>query len=211
MPAAMRASPVCLLLMTLMATTSGLDAQSGLLLTTPPVRTMTAGGTTALSSSVMGSYYFTRGDAGMSRLEMLVLWRGQPSWYSTRATAAGAATFSGFGAPSMNGRVFSASSTYNGVQLIASTDTDSSRLIVQGQTFDIRRANVVLVDTVDAPSGPVIVDTFRIDAQLPNIASSDILIPVLNAASEIQAFLRCGVPAARGTTTPAGLCGKVSR
>ena len=206
----MRPSRVCVLLVTLVAATIGLEAQSRLLLTTPSVKTMTDGGTTALSPSVMGSYYFTRGDAAMSRLEMLVLWRGQPSWYSTRSTPTGAA-FSGFGAPSMSGRVFSASSTYNGVQLMASTDTDNSRLIVQGQTFDLRRANVVLVDTVDGPSGPVIVDTFRIDAQLPNLASSDILVPVLNAAPELQAFLRCGVPAARGTTTPAGLCGKVSR
>jgi len=207
----MRPSRLRLLLVTLVAATVGLEAQSGLLLTTPPIKTMTAGGTTALSASVMGSYYFTRGDAGMSRLEMLVLWRGQPSWYATRSTIAGAAMFSGFGAPSMNGRVFSASSTYNGVQLMASTDTDNSRLIVQGQTFDLRRANVVLVDGVDGASGPVIVDTFRIDAQLPNIASSDILIPVVNAAPEIQAFLRCGAPAVRGTVTPAGLCGQVSR
>ena len=206
----MRPSWYGLLLAVLVFATTGFEAQSGLLLTNPPAATMTIGGTTPLSSSVLGSYYFTRGDAGLSRLELLVLWRGQPSWYATRSTATGASTISGFGAPSMGGRVWSMSSTYNGTPLTVSTDSDDG-LVVQGQQFDRRRANVVLVDGVDGPSGPVIVDTFRIDAQLPNLASSDILVPVLNGAPELLAFLRCGVPAARGTTTPAGLCGKVSR
>jgi len=206
----MRFSRVCLLLVALVAATTGSEAQSGLLLTTPPVRTMTIGGTTVLSSSVLGSYYFTRGDAGLSRLEVLVLWRGQPSWYATRSAGTGASTLSSFGAPSMSGGVWSMTSTYNGLPMTVSTDANNSRLIVQGQSFDLRRANVVLVDAVDGTSGPVIVDTFRIDAQLGDVASSDILIPVVNATPEIQAFLRCGAPAARGTVTPAGLCGKVS-
>jgi hypothetical protein len=94
----MRLSRVCLLLVALVSATTGSEAQSGLLLTTPPVRTMTIGGTTVLSSSVLGSYYFTRGDAGLSRLEVLVLWRGQPSWYATRSAGTGASALSSFGA-----------------------------------------------------------------------------------------------------------------
>ena len=145
----------------------------------------------------------------MSKLEVLVLWRGQPSWYMGQGGGGSSASGRSIGAPGSTGSTWMNTATYGNVQLSVSANFSTSVLVVQGQTFDLRRANVIFMDAIDAPSGPVVTATFRIDAQVPTFTSPDILTPLLNAMPDLRAFLRCGVSGPRSTPGMAGVCGKV--
>src|SRR5688572_12864263 len=124
--------------------TAGSRAQAPPMLPTSIVRS-TNSGTALVSPSVMARYLFSPGDAGLAKLEVLVLWRGQPSWYAKGGTnSAGSAT--GIGPPGSTGSMWMSTATYGNVQLTVSADVSASVLVVQGQTFDLRRANVILID-----------------------------------------------------------------
>ena len=176
-----------------------------------PVATVAASssGTLPVSPSVLAGYRFSPGDAGLSKLEALVLWRGQPSWQAKRTTSSGGSG-SGAGSSGTSVSLWLSTANYGSFQLTASSDSSTSAFVVQGQTFDLRRTNVILVDAVDAPSGPVIVDTFRIEAQVPTATGAEILLPMFNAVPELRAFLRCGVAGPRTVPAMPDLCGKVA-
>jgi len=166
-----------------------------------------AAGVVAVSPSVMATYQFLTGDATLLRMQSLVLWRGSAGWHTRRSSTQAPPTPQ---LPLMAGSLWVTRNTVGGVDLSVSSDASTSLLLVQGQTFDLRQGNVVLVDAVD--QGPTIVDTMRIEAQVPAMGGAEVLVPVFAGVPALSAFLRCEVPLPAGAPrVGTNLCAAVRR
>jgi hypothetical protein len=166
-----------------------------------------AAGVVAVSPSVMATFQFLTGDATLLRMQSLVLWRGSAGWYTRRTTTQSPPAPQ---LPLMTGSLWITRNTVGGVDLSVTSDVSTSLLLVHGQTFDLRQGNVVLVDAVD--QGPTVVDTMRIEAQVPAMSGAEVLVPVFAGVPALSAFLRCEVPLPPGAPRGgANLCAAVRR
>src|SRR5262249_46073463 len=122
-------------------------------------------------------------DTGAAHLDLMVLWRGQPGWYTKGRGHGG----SGGGAP--NPKVRTPSIQYGTVSHTLAFDSTSR--VVRGDRQDVKLGddNVVLVDDADRSSGAVkIVGTKKVDADMPSTRGIEI---VIRKAPELHPFLRC--------------------
>ena len=140
-----------------------------------------SGSSHPVSPSVVASYVFSTGPAGIDRLELLALWRGRSNWYAA----------AGSGGASKVGNNSYSSSHRNGDRVLnLELIVDQHAAIVQGQRLDLRQGNVFLIDNVDGT--PAVVGSLLVEAWLGPSTSqgSDRLLPVL-ALRQVREFLRC--------------------
>lgn len=167
-----------------------------------------AAGIVVVSPSVVATYQFSAGDATLVRLQSLVLWRGSAGWHTRRPTERPPVP----APPIISGSLWITRSSIAGIDLSVTSDAASSLLLVRGQAIDLRQGNVVLMDFVDQPQGPTLVDTLRIEAQVPDMNSADVLVPVFSGVPALSAFLRCEVALPANAPRGGGnLCARVTR
>jgi hypothetical protein len=167
-----------------------------------------AAGIVPISPSVVATYQFSAGDATLVRLQSLVLWRGSAGWYTRRPANPAPVP----PPPIIGTTLWVTRSSMGGVDLSVTSDTAASILLVREKSLDLRQGNVVLMDFVDGPQGPTLVDTFRVEAQVRDMNSAELLVPVLSSVPELSAFLRCDVALPAGAPGAAGnLCARVTR
>jgi len=163
----------------------------------------TAGQTTSasrpLSATVVSTFVTHNGE-----LTLLVLWRGSPGWFS----GGSGNSSSGGGSTSAGQEVGSFSMTYAGKTFAIDLNYTTGVARLVEQEISLTDTNVVLVDFVDAPSGPRIVGRHLVDPKLPEAAISgprtladDPAIIGIRRSPEAGAFLQCDIPVAM----PAGV------
>ena len=175
----------------------GASASSSAQMAVTPSRT---NATVPVSSSVVAMYIAARVEPGMERLELLVLWRGEPGWFSRAGVSSG-----GAGGLIDGYRVHS---RFGETEIEAVLDQRTETATVLGQRLDLRHANVVLIDGVGTQ--PAVVGTLGLQAQVlvtPGTMLLDRLPAIVFAQQEIRAFLRCET-AAPGRPVVAGICGR---
>jgi hypothetical protein len=160
-----------------------------------PGRLEQSGGDVIVSPSVLASYATWRDASGSVNVDILILWRGSPGWMLRRT---GSASSSGGGTPDRAG-IVRFSSYQGGLHLTATYDRTSRNLDVLGDRVDLKGANVVLVDRVDSPDGPVILKT----TIAPAIQSQTLDVSrVLRHTPELLDYLRCDAQVPGGLNHP---------
>ena len=144
------------------------------------VATGLSGNSHPVSASVVASYVFRTGAAGLDRLELLALWRGRTNWHAA----------AGGGSSQLGGNTYRSSQQYGNRVLNLELIVDQHAAIVQGQRLDLRQGNVLFIDNVDGT--PSVVGTLLVEAWLgPSVSQgSDRLLPVL-ALRQVREFLKC--------------------
>ena len=148
------------------------------------VRRETSGGSSVVSPSVLASYSLGRDSDGLLAAEILILWRGSPGW-SMRRTMTGS-SMSG-GSLDREG-IVNFSVKVGGLDLEASYDSRSRTATILGEHVELKDANVVLVDKVDSPDGPIVLKTTTA-APTKDIAAS--VAKILRDSPEL--LTTCGV------------------
>lgn len=163
------------------------------------------GGGLPVSSSVVASYAMQVRESEMEELLILVLWRGRPGWFaSAPGQVSGGSSFS-------SGRTRTMVSRVGGIDLRLEVEGERQQAFIEGRGVDLRTANVFLVDRIDEPDGPVIVDDFFIEAGLPLTprAGPERILPLLRASPDIIQFLQCGTPMPAATRYGPTLCSQL--
>jgi hypothetical protein len=176
----------------------------------PPRRPLLPGGTATSSatepvSAVALATWVTRSavDAG-HRLEVLVVWRGQPGW----DTRSGPRTSSAGG----SGTAFSWSGRYGDVELRLDLESATRTAAIQGTKVDLGDNNVVLVDDVDVLHGAVVTMLLHVDPAVPLLpAGRPDIDAVLLKSAAVVSFLRCDVqlPGGRALAVMGSTCSRV--
>jgi hypothetical protein len=158
----------------------------------PPPRPsgVTGGGSNStehvISSSVTASWMLHwRARDGDTR-SLLVLWRGTPGWFATRGSNTRSA--SGGGGGSSTWQTF----TEGGRTFELQYDFDRDVVKLLGEEVSLRDSNVLLVDFVDSPTGPRIVDRLWIDTPPPDTAAApDPIYAIVRQSPRLYEFVRC--------------------
>ena len=152
---------------------------------TPPSARVdrSSGSYATVSPSVVASSSTWRDATGVVSVDILILWRGSPGWMYRRT---GSGSSSG-GGPNRDGTV-DFSIYQGGLHLTAKFDPVAHTADVLGERVDLKNANVVFVDRVDSPDGPVVIKTTTAPSargQSPDVS------PVLRNTPELLDYLRC--------------------
>jgi hypothetical protein len=120
------------------------------------------------------------GPSDLQSIDFLILVRGRPGWYLEPAANRG---------PNV------ASGSYTVLRTVdrdieVRVDTSKKLVLFGTQSIDLRQGNVIFVDKVDEPSGPIVANSLFVEAQIPFVRGAEILIPVLKTP-EIHSYLRC--------------------
>jgi hypothetical protein len=131
----------------------------------------------------------------MHKLELLVVWRGQPGWYMR----GGSRTSSGGG----SGSSFQSTSRYGDVELQLGLDSAAHTADIQGKRVALGGSNVILVDNIDIPGGAKVVGLRRVDTDvaLLNSGYPDIDAVLIRSAAVVS-FLRCEIQIQGSRGTP---------
>jgi hypothetical protein len=143
--------------------------------------------TSVISPVVMATWFAERRD-GTTQLDLLVLWRGPPGWFTQPGGSGGRGGGSS--------RPQSAWITHGALTLTVEFDPSERVAVVQGQRLDLGDDNVVLVDDVHSPTGPRVTGTLRAPRAMPGSAGQIGL--VLRESPEVVSFLRCDARRADG-------------
>jgi hypothetical protein len=138
--------------------------------------------TIAISAAVMTTYATRQLPSG-EVLELLILWRGTPGWF----TRGGLASSSG----GLSGDNWRHRFSQGGLEFEAALDLKTRIASVQGQLVKLGKANVILVDDVDSPRGTRVAGTLTVDASLGKESGPLRILPVLARSKEIRDYLRC--------------------
>jgi len=144
--------------------------------------------TRPLSSAVVASWSSRWGKTGTA--ELLVLWRGTPGWFAN-GEGSGSGTSSGSGSSLGHGWAYDYV-TEGGKTFVLSFDLDRSIVKILDEEISLARTNLVLVDFVDGPDGPRIVDRRWIDTTPPP-ESRDPLPAIIRRTPGLFEYLRCDV------------------
>jgi len=132
------------------------------------------GGTAPVSPSVMATDMCVIDAEGRGTLELLVLWRGSPGWFRKGSGGGSAGGQGGAMRGGSGPAVRSEWISEGGVNLTVRFDPAARKAWIQDREILLGDANVVLVDGVDTPEGPHVVQTLRID---PEYETSVDLLP----------------------------------
>jgi len=163
---------------------------------------ISSSGTMPLSASVMGTFLIRNIGAG-DALELLVLWRGTPGWF----TKGGRSGNSGGG----NGTVWQHRFYQGDFEFELTADLTKRTLTLLGQTVDLKTGNIILVDDVVAPGGGRIVRTFTVNARLDEAPTPARILPVLGRSQPLRDYLRCeaALPDPKYQAALAPLCARI--
>ena len=151
----------------------------------PPPKAQASEGDTstmATSAAVMTTYAIRQRPSG-EVLELLILWRGTPGWFTRGRSASSSGGLSG---DNWRHRF-----SQGGLEFEAALDFKTRTASVQGQLVKLGKANVVLVDDVDSPRGTRVAGTLTVDASLGKESGPLRILPVLARSKEIRDYLRC--------------------
>jgi hypothetical protein len=145
------------------------------------------------------------------QLELLVLWRGSPGWFSSGAPLmTGGGVAGRLGPGGLSGGSRSEHVYAGGLDLEVTVDSRTHVARLCEHAIALGTTNVVLVDDVDGANGPRITGTLWVDPQLQN---PNELQAIIQRSSQLQGFLRCDVeladPIAQRTMTV--LCDQMMR
>jgi hypothetical protein len=160
----------------------------------PPGRTATASATQPVSSVAVVTWVTRYGHDGVHTLELLVVWRGQPGWFTRvgpRASSSGG-----------SGSYFYSTSRLGDVELQLGLDSAAHRAEIQGQHIDLGDSNVVLVDGVGSADRVSVVAKPRVDPDVVLLNDGRPEIDaVLMRSADVVSFLQCDVqtPGGRGS------------
>jgi hypothetical protein len=150
----------------------------------PPGANATSSGTRVISPVALVTWVSTYGNDGIQVLDLIVLWRGSPGWFSR---GSGSGTSSGGSAASFHSTI-----RYGGLELQLEFESKTRVAQIQGNAIQLHDDNVILVDHVDVTGGPTVVSTLRVDPELPLADNGYPRIePVLRRSPEIVTFLQC--------------------
>lgn len=120
--------------------------------------------------------------SGPVTLVLLVLWRGEPGWFLNRGHSAER------GGGDSSGRV-NVQLEQGGQNLELTLDSERRVVTIAGKEVALGSANVVLVDRVDVPGGPIVSSTGSVDPVIDAAPSE--LYAVFRGAPDLIPFLRC--------------------
>ena len=150
----------------------------------PPGVNATSSGTRVISPVALVTWVSTYGNDGNQVLDLIVLWRGSPGWFSR---GSGSGTSSGGSTASFHSTI-----RYGGLELQLEFESKTQVAQIQGNAIRLRNDNVILVDDVDVAGGPRVVGTLRVDPELPRADNGYPRIePVLRRSPEVVTFLQC--------------------
>ena len=163
----------------LLAALASADAQSNVGLGGGVVR--------VLSPAVVATWTFHQDETGAAQLDLLVLWRGSPGWF-TRGGGGG-----GGGGSGSRGRddrvVLTMQIRYGDVDLELVFDPVARMAQLDERQIPLGDANVILIDAVDTL--PQVVGTTRVESTIPE--SGRRIEMVLRRSNELLEYLRCDV------------------
>ena len=139
----------------------------------------TSSGNETISPSVIRTSYITRDSTGVSTLDLLVLWRGSPGWFLRRTGLASSAGSSGDTEYVREGGVYLTVAFNRATRVARVLDEDVPLL---------NGANVILVDKVDDPSGPLVVKTLKATG---NLGALGLVSHLILDSPELLDYLRC--------------------
>jgi hypothetical protein len=153
--------------------------------TAPPSKPPAAegdSGTFATSAAVMTTYATRRLPSGEA-LELVILWRGTPGWFTRgrASSSSGGVTKDGWRHRFSQG----------GLEFEAALDFKTRNASIQGEIIKLGGANVILVDSVDSLRGARVAGTLTVDARLGEGSGYLRILPVLARSKEIRGYLRC--------------------
>jgi hypothetical protein len=123
--------------------------------------------------------------SGPMVLDLLVLWRGRPGWFDGSV---------GTGAGGTDGVHFVG---FRGRSLQVRFDRQADTVQIEGQTFPLQGANVVLLDGVDTANAAPVVGMMRVDPAMstgPLAGGGPTLDPlsmIIHRSPELFDYLRC--------------------
>ncbi len=140
----------------------------------------TQSATQVVSPTVMATWVASVTD-GARVLQVLVLWRGTPGWF-----ARGGGGVSGGG----DGRRYSSTLRYGGLELQLEFDFESRIATIQGNRVELRDDNVIVVDGVDTSGSLRVVRTLRVE---PSMTQGNVprIGDVISRSPEALTFLQC--------------------
>ena len=144
-----------------------------------------SGGSAIASPSVLLSHSSGRTNGGPFTVDILILWRGSPGW-SMRRTESGLGSGMSGGSPARDGTV-SFTLDQGGLHLTASYDPSARTAVIAGEKVELKGANVIFVDRVDAADGPVIAGT----TSVPPMNDAPVGIYSVLRTPEVLDYLRC--------------------
>jgi hypothetical protein len=148
----------------------------------PPSGPGQSSGSGALSPVVVGGWFTSHDGAGVTWLDLLVLWRGSLGWAMKGQIAGGSS------GGSMTGARRGMTVRGGGLSFYAAFNAGPRTCEIDSQTVPLGDDNVVLVDDVDSERGPHVVKTLRVD---PAMSGSPTIDTVIARSSELKAYLRC--------------------
>jgi hypothetical protein len=141
--------------------------------------------TVPASSSVLATVMTTLNQS----LELLVLWRGSPGWWS-RPSGHLEQSYSGG-----ESGVFTVALQYGSIALDLSYESTAHTVHLKGKSISVPRdTNVLLIDDVDSGTGPRLVKALFLDQGDANLDPRfRSMGPLFHRSNEIVSFLRCDV------------------
>ena len=154
---------------------------------TQPARQPVPGAAWSIVSPVAAASWITRAAPdGAGHLELLVLWRGTSGWFYAIGGS------SEVSESTSDGRTRQ-TVVQGSVRLTLVYDSSTRVATIAGRRIRTAEHNVVLVDDVDATSGPRVSRLANVPRVMPGSAGQIGL--VLRASAEIMRFLRCDAKA----------------
>lgn len=142
-----------------------------------------AGGRYAAETRVVSPTVVATLVRGSEGADLLVLWRGSRFWFSKGG---------GGGTVDERAGAITVRSVYGGLTLDLSYHRGSRSLTVQGMPIDLGEGgNLVLVDDVDAATGPRVVQVLRVP---PHPHDPDRVSALVRRSPQGREFIGCGAP-----------------
>jgi hypothetical protein len=149
-------------------------------------------GTSHVTASVVITWIADRDPAGVPLLDLAVLWRGAPGWFTAGDPNAQSGGGTSSGLPDGRRGPESHFIAVSGLRLEMKFDPSTSRAQIQDEIISVKDANVILVDEVDSATGPRIVGRVLIDTRFPD--SQVDIEAIVRRAPELFSYLRCEEP-----------------
>jgi hypothetical protein len=163
-----------------------------------------------ISPAVVASWVSHSNYADGRMTTLLVLWRGTPGWFASRPARSGGSggSSSHWGSASSSEYV---SFTEGGRTFTMEFDYQHNIVKMLSQEVSLDANNVVLVDFVDGPTGPVIVGYRWVDPVAAPPPAGDPVAAIIKQAPDLFDYLRCdlSVPDAAMNAMLAMVCGRM--
>jgi hypothetical protein len=139
-----------------------------------------------VSPTVVASF-ITHTEYSVGRFTLLVLWRGSAGWSVHGSGHGGGSSGGGSFGESRGSQYFS----YGGLSFNLDFNWTSAIVKLLDREISLRETNLILVDNVDAPAGPTIVDVRWIDVPIELDDQVDAIRSLISRSPELFAYLQC--------------------